>query len=181
MGGVLMPSEKILQQKKEIVSSLAESFKNAQTIILVDYRGLTVQQDTELRVEMRKAGVKYKVIKNRLAKLAFKEIGIEGVDEYLNGPTAVAYSDQDLVAPAKLVCNLAKKFEKLEIKAGIIEGKVATVDDVKKLAELPPREVLIARVLGGFNAPISGLVNVLNANLAGLVRVLNAIAEKQQG
>lgn len=175
-----MPSARILQQKKEKVSSLADSFRKAQTIVLVDYLGLTVQQDTELRAEMRKAGVEYKVIKNRLAIFAMKEANIEGVEEFLKGPTAVAYSDSDLIAPAKVVCDLAKKFNKLEVKAGVIEGKVASVQEVKSLAELPSREVLIARVLGGFNAPISGFVNVLNANLTGLVRVLNAIAEKKE-
>jgi large subunit ribosomal protein L10 len=108
-----------------------------------------------------------------------KENGIEGIDSYLNGPTAMAVSETDPVAPAKVLSEYAKKFDKLELKVGVVEGKVIDIEGIKALAELPSREVLIARVLGGFNAPISGFVNVLNANLKGLVVALNAIAEQK--
>ncbi|MCX7748666.1 MAG: 50S ribosomal protein L10 [Clostridia bacterium] len=174
-----MPSAKILEQKKEVVKNLAEKVKAAKTIVLADYRGLTVEQDTELRNALRKEGVEYKVYKNTLTKFAMNENGISGLDTHLNGPTAIAMSENDLVAPAKVLVEFSKKYDKLELKAGVVEGKVINVDQVKALAELPPREVLIARVLGGFNAPISGLVNVLNGNIRGLAVALNAIAEKK--
>ena len=174
-----MPSEKILQQKKEIVKELAEKIKGAKTIVFADYRGLTVEQDTELRNALRKAGVEYKVVKNTLTRFAAIENGISGIDTYLNGPTAMATSTTDPVAPAKVLAEFAKKYQKLELKVGVVEGKVIDVDGIKALAELPPREVLIAKVLCGFNAPISGFVNVLNANIRGLAVALNAIAEKK--
>lgn len=174
-----MPSEKTLQQKKEVVSGLAEKIKAAKSIVFADYRGLTVEQDTELRSALRKAGVDYKVVKNTLTRFAANQNGLEGLDSYLNGPTAMAVSETDPVAPAKVLAEYAKKYEKLELKAGVVEGRIIDVDGVKALAELPSREVLIAKVLGGFNAPISGFVNVLNANIRGLVVALNAIAEKK--
>lgn len=174
-----MPSEKILQEKKEVVSGIASKLKEAKAMVFADYRGLTVEQDTELRNALRKAGVEYKVVKNTLTRIAAKENGLEGLDSYLNGPTALALSVTDPVAPAKVLSEYAKKYDKLEIKVGVVEGKIINVEGVQALAELPPREVLIAKVLGGFNAPISGLVNVLNGNIRGLVVALNAIAEKQ--
>lgn len=173
-----MPSNKILEQKKQVVTDLTEKIKSAQSIVLADYRGLTVEQDTELRNALRKAGVEYKVVKNTLTSLAMKESGIE-VDDFLTGPTAMAISSSDAVAPAKVLSEFAKKFEKLELKVGVVEGKVIDLEGVKALAELPSREVLIAKVLGGLNAPISGFVNVLNGNMRGLVVALNAIAEQK--
>ena len=174
-----MPSNKVLEQKKQIVQGLTEKIKSAQSIVLADYRGLTVEQDTALRNALRAAGVDYKVVKNTLTSLAMKASGLEDLDGFLSGPTAMAISTTDAVAPAKILAEYAKKFEKLELKAGMVEGKVIDVDGIKALAELPSREVLIAKVLGGFNAPISGFVTVLNANLKGLVVALNAIAEQK--
>lgn len=174
-----MPSEKILHLKQEVVQDLSEKIKSAKSIVLADYRGLTVEQDTELRSALRKAGVEYKVVKNTLTRFAMKKNGLDEIDSFLNGPTAMALSESDPVAPAKVLAEYAKKYEKLELKAGVVEGKVIDVNGVKALAELPPREVLIAKVLGGFNAPITGLVNVLNGNIRGLVVALNAIAEQK--
>lgn len=174
-----MPSNKVLEQKKQIVQGLTEKIKSAQSIVLADYRGLTVEQDTALRNALRAAGVDYKVVKNTLTSLAMKASGLEDLDGFLSGPTAMAISTTDAVAPAKILAEYAKKFEKLELKAGMVEGKIINVDGIKALAELPSREVLIAQVLGGFNAPISGFVTVLNANLKGLVVALNAIAEQK--
>ncbi len=174
-----MPSNRILEQKKQVVADLTEKVKAAQAIVLADYRGLTVEQDTELRNALRAAGVEYRVVKNTLTSFAMKENGLEGLDPYLNGPTAMALSSTDAVAPAKVLSEFAKKFEKLELKVGVVEGKVIDIDGIKALAELPSREVLIAKVLGGFNAPISGFVNVLNGNMRGLVVALNAIAEQK--
>lgn len=158
-----MPSNKILEQKKAVVSQLTEKVKAAQSIVLADYRGLTVEQDTALRNALRAAGVEYKVVKNTLTSFAMKENGLEGLDPYLNGPTAMAISSTDVVAPAKVLAEFAKKFEKLEIKAGVVEGKVVDVDVIKALAELPSREVLIARLLGSLNAPMTKLAVALNA------------------
>jgi large subunit ribosomal protein L10 len=178
-GGNKLPSEKALQQKKEVVQGLAEKIKASKAMIFADYRGLTVEQDTELRTALRKAGIDYKVVKNTLTRFAMNENGITGIDSYLNGPTAMAASETDPVAPAKVLAEYAKKFDKLELKVGVVEGKIIDIEGIKALAELPSREVLIARVLGGFNAPISGFVNVLNANLTGLVVALNAVAEQK--
>lgn len=174
-----MPSEKVLQQKKEVVNELTEKIKSAKAMVLADYRGLTVEQDTELRNALRKAGIEYKVVKNTLTRFAMKENGLGEIETHLNGPTALALSENDPVAPAKVLAEYAKKYEKLELKAGVVEGKIIDINGIKALAELPPREVLIAKVLGGFNAPISGLVNVLNGNIRGLVVALNAIAEQK--
>ena len=120
-----MPSEKILEAKKKIVADLVASYKEAQSFVFVDARGLTVEQDTALRTEMRKNGVNYKVVKNTTLNLVFKELGIEGLDEMFKGPTAVAYSTEDMMAPAKVSKKFADDFEKLSIKGGIIEGGVA--------------------------------------------------------
>lgn len=174
-----MPSKQILEAKKAIVEQLTEKIANSKTVILVDYRGLTVEQDTELRVALRKAGVKYEVVKNTLTRFAMNNNGYSEIDTFLNGPTAMAYSYEDVVAPAKVIAEFAKKFEHLEIKVGIVEGKVFNEKEIKVLAELPSREELIAKALAGFNAPITGFVNVLNGNLRGLVVALNAIAEKK--
>lgn len=174
-----MPGEKSLKLKKEVVKSIAEWIRGSKSIVITDYRGLTVEQDTELRSALRKAGIEYKVVKNTLTGFAAKECGLDGLDAHLKGPTAMAFSKIDPVAPAKVLMDYVRKFEKLEIKAGVVESRVIDVNDVKALAELPSREVLVARVLGGFNAPIAGFVNVLNGNLRGLVVALNAIAEKK--
>ncbi len=174
-----MPKEKVLSQKRVVVDGISDKMKAAKAMVFADYRGLTVEQDTQLRNALRKAGVDYKVVKNTLTRFAANENGLNGLDTYLNGPTAMASSESDPVAPAKVLSEYAKKYEKLEIKVGVVEGKIIDSDGVRALAELPSREVLIARVLAGFNAPINGFVNVLNGNLRGLVVALNAIAEKK--
>ncbi len=174
-----LPKEKTLNQKREVIEGIGGKMKTAKAMIFADYRGLTVEQDTELRNALRKAGVDYKVVKNTLTRFAANESGLEGLDAYLKGPTAMASSKTDPVAPAKVLSEYAKKYNKLELKAGVVEGRIIDAGGIKALAELPPREVLIARVLGGLNAPISGLVNVLNGNIRGLVVALNAIAEQK--
>ena len=175
-----MPSAKILAEKQAAVAELTQKFAETKSMVLVNYRGLTVEQDTELRAALRKAGIEYKVYKNTLVRFTMKANNIDGIETYLEGPNAFAYSNSDLVAPAKVMSEFAKKFDKLEIKAGVLEGKVVDAKAVESLAKLPSKEVLIARVLGGLNSPIAGFANVLNANLSGLVRVLDAIAQKQE-
>ena len=174
-----MPSEKILAEKKIVVSEIKEKLQGAIAGVFVDYRGLTVEQDTDLRNKLRAANVEYKVVKNTLTRFAANEIGYNALDPILNGPTSLAISSQDPVAAAKVLCEFAKKNDKLEIKAGFVEGRVIDVSEIKMLAELPSKEVLIAKVLGGFNAPITGFVGVLNGTLRSLVCVLNAVSEKK--
>lgn len=158
-----MPSQKILEEKKQIVSSIAEQFKTAVSGVFVDYCGLNVEQDTQLRNKLREAGVEYKVIKNTLARFAAKEVGFDELDPILNGPTSLAISMTDEVAPAKVIADFAKENEQLEIKAGFLDGKVLALDEVKKLAATPNRETLIAKMLGSLNAPISNLARTLQA------------------
>lgn len=158
-----MPSQKILEEKKQIVSSLAEQLKSAVSGVLVDYCGLTVEQDTQLRNKLREAGVEYKVIKNTLTRFAAKEVGFDELDSVLNGPTSLAISMTDEVTPAKVLAEFAKNNEQLEIKAGFLDGKVLSIDEVKKLAATPNRETLLAKLLGSLNAPISNLARTLQA------------------
>jgi len=175
-----MPSEKVLNEKKVIVEALEQKL-SAPSGVFVDYKGITVAEDTALRRELRNAGVEYAVVKNTLTRFAAKNVGLEGLDEILNGTTALAISTTDMIAPAKILVEFAKKNPKFKIKKGFVEGKVIDANGVTALAELPSKEVLIAQVLGGLNAPISGFVNVLNGNIRGLVVALNAIAEKKGG
>ena len=137
--------------------------KSAQAGVLVDYRGITVEQDTQLRAKLREAGVEYKVVKNTLTRFAAKEVGFEALDEQLNGPTALAISTTDAVAPAKVISDFAKEVEALQIKAGFVDGKVISLDEVKTLASTPSREDLIAKIMRSLNAPISKLVRTLQA------------------
>ena len=173
-----MPSEKILQEKQAYVEGLAEKLKNAVAGVVVSYQGLNVADDTQLRRELRAAGVEYAVVKNTLLRRACDIAQRSGLDEVLNGTTALAISS-DHVAAAKILDTFAEKNKALQIKAGFVEGKVISADEVKELAKMPPKEVLVAKALGGLNAPISGFVCVLNANLRGLVVALNAIAEQK--
>lgn len=174
-----MPSEKILEQKKQVVAALTESLKSACTGVVVNYKGITVAEDTKLRKELREAGDDYMVVKNTLLRLALKDAGIDGLDHVLEGTTAIAISKDNYVSGAKILAKFAETNKKFEIKAGFVDGGAISVDGVKELASLPPKEVLIAKALGGLNAPITGFVTVLNGTLKGLVVALNAIAEKQ--
>lgn len=175
-----MPKENTINQKRVVVDEISAKMKDAKAIVFADHRGLTVEQDTELRSALRKAGVDYKVVKNTLTRFAAKENGLDGLDSYLNGPTAMASSSTDAVAPAKVLSEYVKKYDKLELKVGVVEGKIIDVAGVKALADLPSREVLVSMVLGSLNAPITGFVNVLNGNIRGLVVALNAIAEQKE-
>ena len=175
-----MPNAKVLEEKRALVAELTEKMKNASAGVLVDYKGITVADDTKLRRELRAAGVEYAVIKNTMLRFAIDNLGYSELDEQLNGTTALAISPEDPVAAAKILTAYAKKNDKFKIKGGFVDGKPLNTAEVANLAELPPREVLIAKVLGGFNAPISGLVGVTNGLLRGLVAALAAIAEKKE-
>lgn len=158
-----MPSAQVLEQKKKVVAELVESIKAAQAGVLVDYRGITVEQDTKLRKQLREAGVEYKVVKNTLTRFAANELGFQELDEQLNGPTALAISDSDPVAPAKIISDFAKEAETISIKAGFLDGKVISLDEVNQLASTPSKDVLIAKIMGSLNAPVSKLVRTLQA------------------
>ena len=159
-----MPSAKVLEQKKQLVAELAEKMKNASSGVLVDYKGINVADDTQLRAEMRKNNIDYRVIKNTLIRFAAKEAGLEGLDAVLEGTTALAISADDVVAPAKIVAEFAKKNEDIyNIKAGFMEGKVVGVEEIMELANLPSKEVLLGRLVGGLQGPIFGLALVLKA------------------
>ena len=150
------------EEKGLVVSEIKEKLQQASGVVLADYRGLTVAQATRLRAQLRQAGVEYRVMKNTLVRRAVNEIGLEGLDSYLNGPTAIAFG-ADPVAPAKVLLEFAKvnKLKKFQIKAGILEGEVIGPKGVKALAELPSREVLLTMVVRGMQAPLVGMVNVL--------------------
>ena len=145
---------KAIETKSVQVQEIAAKFEAAASVVVVDYRGLTVGQVTELRKQLREAGVEFKVYKNTLTRRAAESAGVEGINEFLTGPNAIAFSNEDVVAPAKIINEFAKKNEALEIKAGIIEGTIASVEDVKALAELPSREGLLSMLLSVLQAPV---------------------------
>ncbi len=173
-----MPSEKVLEAKKAQVAEVAEVLKAAETGVLVDYRGLTVEEDTNLRNKLREANVKYFVIKNTLLGRAAADAGLNGLDEALHGPTAIAVSDEDAVAPAKVLADFAKENEKLEIKAGFMDGAVISLDEIKKLAATPSKDTLIAKMMGSLNAPASNLVRLLQTIVDGGEEISELIAKK---
>ena len=160
-----MPNAKVLSEKQAIVAELTEKFQNASSGVLVDYKGITVAEDTALRAECRKNELEYAVIKNTLLRFAANNVGMSELDEVLNGTTSLALSDGDPIAPMRVINNFAKKFNgsKFVIKAGFMDGKVISLEEVMALAELPSKEVLQAQVLGTMLAPITSLAIVLKA------------------
>ncbi|MCF6464404.1 50S ribosomal protein L10 [Clostridium sp. Cult2] len=173
--------DKVLEEKKQIVEEIKEKVEKAQGVVLVDYRGLNVEELTQLRRNYKEAGVDYKVYKNTMMRFAFKDAGFEEFNQYLTGPNAVAFGFDDPVQAAKISEEFAKKHDKLEIKAGIVDGKIIGIDEIKNLANLPSKEVLIAQALAGLNGPIAGFANVLQGTIRNLVYALNAVREKQEG
>ncbi len=156
-----------IEIKQPIVEEISAGIKDAQSVVLVDYRGLTVEEDTELRKQLRAAGVTYKVYKNTMMNFAFKGTDFEGLAPYLNGPSAMAYSTTDATAPARVIAEFAKKAKALEIKAGVVEGNVYDAKGMEAIASIPSRDVLISRLLGSMQSP-----------MANFARVINQIAEK---
>lgn len=157
----------VLEQKKQVVSEIRDKLERAQSVVLVDYRGLTVENVTELRNKYREAGVEYKVYKNTLMRFAFNELGIKEFDEHLNGPSAIALSYEDAVASARVTNDFAKTNKNLQIKAGMAEGSFMGVEEVKALAQIPPRDVLLGQLAG-----------VLQANIKNLAYMLSQVSEK---
>ena len=174
-----MPSEKVLEQKKLIVSELENKLKSACVGILVNYKGINVGDDTKLRKELREANVDYSVVKNTLLSRAASNVGLEEMNSVLEGTTALAVSKDDYISAAKILCSFSENNKFFKVKLGFIDGKIVDVAEVNKLASLPSKEILVSKVLGGLNAPISGLANVLNGTIKGLVVALNAIVDKK--
>jgi large subunit ribosomal protein L10 len=169
-----------LEQKKQVVAEIKDDFSKAQSVTILQYRGLTVSEMTELRAKFRASGVKMKVLKNTLVKRAADDYGIAEIDQLMEGPTAWAFSLNDPVAAPKIVTEFIKDHPKLEIKGGILEKKVINVDGVKALANLPSREVLLAQVLAGMQAPLVGMANVLQGPLRKWVYVLEAVRKAKE-
>ena len=158
-----------IEEKKKVVEEITNHFRESQSTVLVDYRGLDVAQLTQLRKELREANVEYKVYKNTLARRAVSQVDLDGLKETLVGPTAVAFSKEDVVAPAKILKNFAKENEALEIKGGVIEGKIATVEQIEELASLPD-----------YNGLVSMLLSVLQAPMRNLAYATKAIADQKE-
>ena len=158
-----MPNAKVLESKKVVVEALTGKIKEATSVVFVDYKGITVAQDTALRQQFREAGVEYSVVKNTLTRFATKNVGYD-FDEVLNGTTAMASTTGDPIAPARIVCEFAKKnkMKTLNIKGGVVEGSVLSAEQLSSFGELPSKNALVASVLGTFLAPISSLAFVLD-------------------
>ena len=158
-----MPNAKVLETKKAIVEELTSKIQGATSVVFVNYSGITVAQDTELRRQFREANVDYSVVKNTLTRLAANKAGYPEFDELLNGTTSMACTTGDPIAPARIVSEFAKKNKDvLQIKGGFVEGKVLSIEELKSFGELPSKDALIAQVLGTFLAPITSLAFVLD-------------------
>lgn len=174
-----MPSEKVLNKKIEQVQALTEKIKGANVGVLVNYSGINVEKDTKLRKQLREAGCNYQVIKNTILGRAFKEAGIDGLEDCLEGTTALAIAEGDYTSAPKILSECAKDIESFTVKGGFIDGAVVNDKEITALAKLPSKEVLVAQALGGLNAPIQGFANVLSGTIRGLAIVLNAVAEQK--
>lgn len=153
----------VREEKVRIVNEIAEKLKGSVCTVLTDYRGLTVAEDSELRKRLREAGVEFKVVKNTLTRRATVQTELTELDTHLIGPTAIAFSTEDLIAPAKIIVDFAKQHTELSIKAGVVDGKVVTVDEIKTLASLPSREGLLSMLLSVLQAPVRNLALAVKA------------------
>ena len=165
-----MANVKLIQAKQEAVDVVTEKLRNSVTTVVADYRGLNVAQVTELRKQLREAGVEFQVLKNTLVRRATAAAELTELDEVLTGPTAIAFSVEDEIAPAKILNDFAKKNDALKVKGGVVEGRVVGADQIKALAELPSREGLLSMLLSVLQAPVR------NFALA-----VKAVAEKEEG
>ena len=171
-----------LEEKKQAVSELAQKLERSNIVITTSYRGLSVTEMTELRRRLRKEQIEYRVIKNTLARFAAEQAGKEGLNSIMEGPTAIAFGYGEVVVPAKaLIDYIRSASSELRISGGLIEERVLSASEVATLATLPPKEVLIAKLLSGMQGSISALVNVLNANVTGLISLLVARRKQLEG
>ena len=160
-----MSSQAILEEKKLVVSEIVEKMKSSSSFVVVDYQGINVEQVTNLRNKAREAGVEYKIYKNTFLRFAAKECGYEDLTDSLQGQNAVIFSENDPVAPAKLIADFVKenRLQILEFRTGVIDKKISSADEIRAISQLPAKDVLLARILGSLNAPISKFVYALNA------------------
>lgn len=169
-----------LEAKQKAVQEIEEKLRQSKIVVVADYRGLTVSEMNELRGKIKASGGKMKVVKNTLARFAVKNTGHDALLPHMEGPNALMFGMEDIVEPVKVLFDFAKTHPNLEIKVGYMDGSLLNSEQLRALSALPPREVLLARVVGGMQAPLYGLVYVLKANLTGLVRVLDGIREQKQ-
>ena len=158
-----MPSQKVLEQKQQVVAQLAERIQGSVAGIIVDYKGITVEDDTKLRKELRESGVKYTVVKNTLIKRAAEKAGLNGIDDVLNGTSAIATSAEDYVAAARILQKFADQHDNFKVKTGYLDNEVISLEKIQSLAKLPSREVLLANVLGALQAPIASFARAVQA------------------
>ena len=166
-------------EKEQLVEAIKDRFAGSQAILLVDYRGLTVKELEQLRTKLREAGAELSVYKNSLAEIAMRELALPSMSEYLSGPTAFIFSDEDPVAPAKALTAFAKLHQALELKAGLVENQVVDAAGVKAIATLPSREELLAKLLGTMLNPIVGFARVLNGPTEAFARTVQAVADQK--
>jgi len=166
--------------KEEFIEEMARELEQAELIIAADYRGLNVASVTELRRRLKAEDCRYRVVKNTLTRLACQKIGMTGLETFLEGPTAVAYTSADPVGAARVFLDFGREHEALAIKGGLLSGQPLTPEEIKALGEIPPREILLAQVCGAFRAPLAGLVNVLQGNICQLVYALNAVCRLKE-
>lgn len=168
------------EEKVAVVKEIGERLARAQGAVVADYRGLNAAEMTDLRKELREAGIEFKVLKNTLTILAAQKLEMEGLIPLLSGPTAFAFGYEDPVAPAKIISEFARKNRNLEVKGGILEGKVLDPEGVKNLADLPGREILLAMVVRAMQGPLAGMVNVLQGNVRSFVYALEALRKQKE-
>lgn len=171
--------KEVIKEKQQVVSDIKERMTEAASVVVTDYRGLNVAEVTELRSKLREEGVEYRVLKNTLVRRACADAGIEGLEDVLKGPTAIAFSS-DAVAPSKVLFEFAKKHKMLEIKGGLLEGKAVGMAGLKVLAELPSKEVLLSQVAGAFNAPMQTMASLFAAPMRDLVGVISAVRDQKE-
>lgn len=167
------------EAKSAMVAELKEKFSQAQSLVLADYRGVTVEEVSSLRRKLSESGVEFKVVKNTLAGIVARDLGLGELDRFLEGPTAIAFGLNDPIAPAKGLLDFIEERKKMGIKGGVLNGKVIDLADVKSLARLPSRNELLARVLGVMQAPLAGLAGCLQAPLRGFATAVDALQRKQ--
>jgi large subunit ribosomal protein L10 len=167
------------EEKEQLVQVLHDELEKSQAVFVTDYMGLTVERITKLRREIKGVGGSYQVVKNTLLRRATEGTPAKGIEQFFVGPTAIAIANTDAVAVAKALVNFAKDNEKFEIQAGMLGNRAITAADIQELSKMPPREVLLARMLGSLNAPVSNFVGVLSAIVSQLVYVLKAIENKK--
>ncbi len=166
-------------KKEKQVNELKEKLTQISSAILTDFRGLTVKEMTDLRRQLKAANIDYKITKNNLMFRAVNESDLKTLHQYLQGPTAIAFGLDDPTVPVKILMNFIKEYKKLEIKAGIIQGRVFNAEELTQISKLPSKEILLTQFIGGIQAPLAGLVNVLSGTIKGLLNVLKAIEEKK--